>query len=105
MSRFTPAVWAATGLLVWSVAAIAGDTEAAPPPSVLVVVALGIALTFASNRRMRTTGRLLLAFLAVIYVTAELGEDLTALTIVGLVLSVATGLLAIVELVHGWSSG
>jgi hypothetical protein len=53
---------------------------------------------------MRTTGRLLLAFLAVIYVTAELGEDLTALTIAGLVLSGATGLLAIVELVHGWSS-
>jgi len=29
---------------------------------------------------------------------------LTALTIAGLVLSAATGLFAIIELVHGWSS-
>ena len=104
MSRFTPAVWAAIGLLVGSVVAIADGTEAAPPPSVLVVIVVGAALAAAHNRRMRTTGRLLLAFLAVIYVTAELGEDLTAITLAGLALSIATGVLAIVELVHGWSS-
>jgi hypothetical protein len=101
LSRLTPAVWAAIGLLVWSVVAIAGDTEAAPPPSVLVVVVLAIGLASARNRRMRTTGRLLLAFLAVVYVTAALGEERTALTVVGLALSVATGLLSIVELVRG----
>ena len=101
MSRFTPAVWAAIGLLAWSLVAIADGTEAAPPPSVLVVVVLAIALTSAHNRRMRTTGRLLLAFLAIVFVTAELGEDLTLLTLVGLTLSVATGVLAIFELVRG----
>ena len=101
LSRFPPAVWAATGLLVWSVVAIGADAEAAPPLSVLVVVVLGIALASAHNRRMRTTGRLLLAFLAFVFVTAELRDDVTALTAVGLALSVATGVLAIVELVRG----
>jgi hypothetical protein len=101
LSRFSPAVLAATGLLVWSLVAIGADAEAAPPPSVLVVVVLAIALAAANNRRMRTTGRLLLAFLAIIFVTAELGEDLTVLTLVGLTLSVATGVLAIFELVRG----
>lgn len=100
MSRFTPAVSAAIGLLAWSLVAIADGTEAAPPPSVLVVVVLAIALAGARNRRMRTTGRLLLAFLAVVFVTAALREDLTALTVVGLTLSVATGVLAVVELLR-----
>ena len=100
MSRVTPAIWAALGLLAWSLLAIARDSEAAPPPSVLVVLALGIGLSAARNRRMRTTGRLLLAFLAVVFATAALGADRTALPFVGLVLSAAVALLAIVELVR-----
>ncbi|MGZ8795664.1 MAG: hypothetical protein ACXW0F_13630, partial [Gaiellaceae bacterium] len=55
----SPSVWAAAGLFAWSLLATADGTEAAPPPSVLVVLVLGIALAAASNRRMRTTGRLL----------------------------------------------
>jgi hypothetical protein len=101
LRRFTPAVWAAIGLLAWSLVAIADGTEAGPPPSVLVVVVLAIALAGARNRRMRTTGRLLLAFLAVVFVTAALGEERTALTILGLALSIATGVMSIVELVRG----
>jgi hypothetical protein len=100
LSRPTPAVWAALALLGWSLLAIADGTDAAPPPSVAVVLALGIALAAARNRRMRTTGRLLLAFLAVLFVTAALGEPLSALTAAGLALGVATGLLAVAELVR-----
>jgi lipopolysaccharide export LptBFGC system permease protein LptF len=100
LSRLSPAVWAAIGLLAWSLVAIADGSEAAPPPSVLVVVVLAIALASANNRRMRTTGRLLLAFLAVVFVTAELGEEQTALTVAGLALSVASGVLSIAELVR-----
>ena len=96
----TPVLWAALALLAWSVVAIADGTEAAPPPSVLVVLVLAMALTAAPNRRMRTTGRLLLAFLAVVFVTAALGAGLDPLVIVGLVLSTATGILAIVDLVR-----
>lgn len=105
MSRFTPAVWAAIGLLAWSLVAIPDGTEAAPPPSVLVVVVLAIALACAYNRRMRTTGRLLLVLLAIVYATATLGEERTALTVVGLALSIATGVLSIVELVRGRGRG
>lgn len=96
----TPAVWAATGLFAWSLLAIADGTEAAPPPSVLVVLVLGIALAAAGNRRMRTTGRLLLALLAVVFATAALGPALGWVTILGLALSAAVGLLAILELVR-----
>jgi hypothetical protein len=97
----TPAVWAALALLVWSVVAIANGTDGAPPPSVVVVIALGAALAAARNRRMRVTGRLLLAFLAVIFVTALLGESVGAVSALGLAIAIATGLLALVELVRG----
>jgi hypothetical protein len=100
LRRATPAIWAALGLLAWSLLAIAEDSEAAPPPSVLVVLALGIGLTAARNRRMQTTGRLLLAFLAVVFATAALGADRTALPLAGLILSAAVVVLAIVELVR-----
>jgi hypothetical protein len=98
----TPAVWAAAGLFAWSLLAIADGTEAAPPPSVLVVLVLGIALAAAHNPRMRTTGRLLLALLAVVFATAALGADGSAVTVAGIVLSAVVGLLAIFELVRGW---
>jgi hypothetical protein len=101
LRRATPAIWAALGLLAWSVLAIVRDSEAAPPPSVLVVLALGIAFAVATNHRMRTTGRLLLAFLAVVFATAALGADRTALPLAGLALSAAVLALAIVELVRG----
>jgi hypothetical protein len=100
LRRFTPAAWAAVVLFAWSVLAIADGTEAAPPPSVLVVLALAIALAAARNPRMRTTGRLLLILLAAVYVTAALGAGLTALDVAGLLVSAATGLLAIAELVR-----
>jgi hypothetical protein len=101
LTRATPAIWAAVGLLAWSLLAIAGDSEAAPPPSVLVVLALGIGLTAARNRRMRTTGRLLLAFLAIVFATAALGADRAVLPLVGIALSAAVAVLAIAELVRG----
>jgi hypothetical protein len=94
-------VWAALALFAWSLLAIADGTDAAPPPSVAVVLAFGILLASATNRRMQTTGRLLLAFLAVLFATAVLVEPLTALTVAGLALSAATGVLAVVELVRG----
>ena len=97
----TPAVWAAVGLFAWSLLAIAVDAEEAPPVSVLVVLVLGIGLSAASNRRMRTTGRLLLAFLAVIYATAELGAARTLVPLAGVALAAVVAVLAIVELVRG----
>jgi hypothetical protein len=97
----TPVVWAALALLAWSIVAIAADSDAAPPVSVLLVLALGIGLSVASNRRMRTTGRLLLAFLAVIYATAELGADRAVLPLLGVVLSALVAVLAVAELVGG----
>ncbi len=96
----TPAVWAAVVLFAWSVLAIADGTEAAPPLGVLVVLVLGIALTAAHNPRMRTTGRLLLILLAVVYAAAAVGAGLTVLNVAGLLASAATGLLAIAELVR-----
>lgn len=93
-------MWAAVGLFAWSLLASFEGTEAAPPPSVLVVLVLGIALAAAANRRMRTTGRLLLILLAVIFATAALGADSSWVTILGLALSVAVGLLALFELVR-----
>jgi hypothetical protein len=99
LSRPAPSIWAALALLVWSLVAIADGTDAAPPPSILVVLVLAIALAAARNRRMRTTGRLLLGLLAVVYVTAALLASLTVLTAVGIALSAATGLVAIAELV------
>jgi hypothetical protein len=97
----TPAVWAALALLMWSVVAIANGTEGAPPASVVVVVGLGAALAAARNRRMRVTGRLLLTFLAVIFVIALLSESVGPVSALGLAIAVATGLLALVELVRG----
>jgi hypothetical protein len=94
----TPAVWAAVGLFAWSLVAAAVDTKAAPPPSVVVVVVLAIALAAARNHRMRTTGRLLLVLLAVVFATASIVAGVEWVTAIGLALSVATGLLAIFEL-------
>ena len=94
----TPAVWAAVGLFAWSLVATAVGTKAAPPPSVVVVLVLGIALAAARNRRMRTTGRLLLILLAVVFATASIVAGLGWVTALGVALSVATGLLAIFEL-------
>ncbi|HKG09981.1 MAG TPA: hypothetical protein VKB07_05365 [Gaiellaceae bacterium] len=94
----TAAVWAAVGLFAWSLVATAVGTKAAPPPSVVVVLVLGIGLAAARNRRMRTTGRLLLVLLAVVFATASLVAGLGWLTAVGVALSAATGLLAIFEL-------
>jgi hypothetical protein len=91
-------VWSAVGLFAWSLVATVDGTGAAPPPSVVVVLVLGIALAAAGNRRMRTTGRLLLTLLAVVFSTAALVEGVGWLTGIGLALSVATGLLAIFEL-------
>jgi lipopolysaccharide export LptBFGC system permease protein LptF len=99
--RPSPAVWAAVALFAWSLVAIAVDAEEAPPVSVLVVLALGIGLSVADNRRMRTTGRLLLAFLAVIYATAELGADRALVPLLGVALAAVVAALAIVELVRG----
>lgn len=101
MSLATPAVWAALALLVWSIVAIATGTDGAPPPSVVVVVALAAALAAARNRRMRVTGRLLLAFLAAIFVIALLAESVGAVSALGLGIAAATGLLAVFELVAG----
>jgi hypothetical protein len=101
LTRPTPGVWVALALLLWSVLAIADGTDAAPPPSVAVVLGLALVLASARNRRMRTTGRLLLAFLALVFAIAVLGEPLTALTVTGLGLVLATGLLAVLELVRG----
>jgi hypothetical protein len=97
----TPAVWAALALLGWSIVAIVADSDAAPPVSVLVVVALAGGLSAAKNRRMRTTGRLLLALLAFVYVIAAVAADWDAVTIVGCVIAAVAGLLAIGELVAG----
>ena len=97
----SPAVWAAVGLFFWSLVAAVNGSDAAPPPSVLVVLVLGIALASARNRRMRTTGRLLLAFLAVIFVSAALVAETDVLAVIGIALSAAAGLLAVVELVRG----
>jgi hypothetical protein len=47
---------------------------------------------------MRTTGRLLLILLAVVFATASIVAGLGWLTAIGLVLSAATGLLALFEL-------
>ena len=99
MSAATPAVWAALALLVWSIVAIVADSEAAPPISVLVVVVVAVGLSAAPNRRMRTTGRLLLAFLAVVFATASITAGLDWVTAIGLVLCAATGLLAVFELI------
>jgi hypothetical protein len=99
----TPAVWAAVGLFAWSLLASADGTEAAPPASVLVVLVLGIALASAHNPRMRTTGRLLLVLLAVVFATAALGAPSSWVTILGLALSAALGLMAIFELVRSWA--
>ena len=101
----SPAVWAALALLAWSIVAILADTEAAPPVSVLVVVAIAAGLSAASNRRMRTTGRLLLVLLAFVYVTAAIAADWDVLTVIGCALSAAAGLLALVELVGRSPSG
>jgi hypothetical protein len=98
----TPAFWAAVALFAWSLVAIADGTDAAPPPSVLVVLVLGIALAAASNPRMKTTGRLLLVLLAVVFATAAIVAGLDVLTGVGLAVSAATGLLALYELIGGW---
>ena len=94
----TPSVWAAAGLFAWSLVATAVGTKAAPPPAVVAVVVLGIALASARNHRMRTTGRLLLVLLAVVFATASIVAGLGWLTAIGLALSAATGLLAIFEL-------
>jgi hypothetical protein len=99
----SPAVWAAVGLFAWSLLAIAVDAEGAPPVSVLVVLVLGIGLSAAQNRRMRTTGRLLLAFLAVIYATAELGAERALVPLAGIALAAVVAVLAIAELVRGRS--
>lgn len=64
------------------------------------MLVLGIALAAAHNRRMQTTGRLLLVLLAVVFATAALGPALGWVTILGLALSTAVGVLAIVELVR-----
>ncbi len=101
MSRFSSSVWAGLTLAVWSLVALADGTAAAPPPSVLVVLALGIALAAARNRRMRTTGRLLLAFLAVIFASAALGAERSAVALTGFGLSAVLGALAVFELVRG----
>ena len=140
MSRFAPSVWAAIALLAWSLLAtvvaiveklpyefggrgdpdtVAGDsitsgTALSAPLTALGVLVLATALAAASNRRMRTTGRLLFAFLAVVFTIAGLGEDftpgdyeglgravLTGFKVVGLALAVAMGVLAVVELVRG----
>jgi hypothetical protein len=98
----TPTIWAAVALFAWSLVAIADGTDAAPPPSVLVVLVLGIALAAARNPRMRTTGRLLLVLLAVVFATASIVEGLDVVTGVGLAVSAATGLLALFELISGW---
>jgi ABC-type Fe3+ transport system permease subunit len=94
----TAAVWAAVGLFAWSLLATAVGTKAAPPPSVVIVLVLGIALAAARNRRMRTTGRLLLILLAVVFATASVVAGLGWVTVLGIVLSATTGLLAIFEL-------
>jgi hypothetical protein len=94
----SPTVWAAVALFVWSLAATAVGTKAAPPPAVVVVLVLGIALAAAGNRRMRTTGRLLLILLGVVFATASITTGLGWVTAVGLALSAATGLLALFEL-------
>jgi hypothetical protein len=99
----SPAVWAAVGLFAWALVAAAVGTEAAPPPSVLVVIVLAIALAAAPNRRMRTTGRLLLILLSVVFATAAITAGLGVLTAVGLAVSAATGLIALVELLPGKS--
>jgi hypothetical protein len=98
VNRVTPAVWAAFALLAWSVVAIAADAEAAPPVSVLVVLVLAVGLAVARNRRMRTTGRLLFAFLAVVYVIAELSADRAVVTLAGVAISAVVALLAVAEL-------
>lgn len=95
----TPTVWAAVLLFGWSLLAIADGTKAAPPPSVLVVLVVGIALAAAHNPRMRTTGRLLLVLLAVVFATAAITAGLDVLTAAGLAASAATGLLALIELI------
>ncbi len=64
------------------------------------MLVLGIALAAASNRRMRTTGRLLFVLLAVVFGTAVLGAGWSWVTILGLALSVALGVLAVLELVR-----
>jgi hypothetical protein len=97
----SPAVWAAVGLFAWSLLATFEGTDAAPPPSVVVVLVLGIALAAARNRRMRTTGRLLLILLGVVFATAAIVAGLGWVTVLGLVLSAATGLLALFELLPG----
>jgi hypothetical protein len=94
----TAAVWAAVGLFAWSLLATAVGTKAAPPASVVVVLVLGIALSAVRNRRMRTTGRLLLILLAIVFATASIVAGLGWVTALGLALSAATGLLAIIEL-------
>jgi ABC-type Fe3+ transport system permease subunit len=94
----TTAVWAAIGLFAWSLLATVVGTKAAPPPSVVVVLVLGIGLAAARNRRMRTTGRLLLILLAVVFATASIVAGLGWITVLGIALSVTTGLLAIFEL-------
>ena len=94
----SPAVWAAVGLFAWSLVASLEGTKAAPPSSVLVVLVLGIALAAAGNRRMRTTGRLLLVLLAVVFATAAVVAGLGWVTGIGFALSAALGLLALFEL-------
>jgi hypothetical protein len=98
----SPAVWAAVGLFAWSLVAAADGSEAAPPPSVVVVLVLGIALAAARTPRMRTTGRLLLVLLAVVFATAAITAGLDLVTGIGLAASATTGLLALLELIGGW---
>jgi hypothetical protein len=100
LTRLAPSLWAALALLVWSVVALVAGTDSAPPPSILIVLVLAMALTAASNRRMRTTGRLLLAFLAFVYVVAEVAAGASWLTVLGIALAAAVALLAVVELVR-----
>jgi len=76
----------------WRLVAFSGGS------TLVVLLVLGIALAAARNRRMRTTGRLLLVLLAVVFATASLVAGLGWLTALGVALSAATGLLAIFEL-------